>query len=70
MTSQNSRLEVKIDTDVGRLEDKVDSQGSELRDEMRAASVRVSNSELEQARLNGINSVLAFHLHTHDIPGN
>ena len=27
MNSQNSRLEAKIDTDVGRLEAKVDSQG-------------------------------------------
>ena len=59
MNSQNSRLEAKIDTDVGRLEAKVDSQGRELRDEIRAMSVRVSNSELEQARLNGVNSVLA-----------
>ena len=70
MNSQNSRLEAKIDTEVGRLEATVDSEvgrleakidtyGRELRDEIRAMSERVSNSELEQARLNGVNSVLA-----------
>ena len=48
MNSQNSRLEAKIDT-----------YGRELRDEMRAMSARVSNSELEQTWLNGVNSVLA-----------
>ena len=70
MNSQNSRLEAKIDTDVGRLEAKVDSQGRELRDEIRAMSARVSNSELEQARLNGVNSVLASQTHSHETPGN
>ena len=70
MNSQNSRLEAKIDTEVGRLEATVDSEvgrleakidtyGRELRDEIRAMSERVSNSELEQARLNSVNSVLA-----------
>ena len=59
MNSQNSRLEAKIDTEVGRLEAKIDTYGRELRDEIRAMSERVSNSELEQARLNGVNSVLA-----------
>ena len=70
MNSQNSRLEANIDTEVGRLEATVDSEvgrleakidtyGRELRDEIRAMSERVSNSELEQARLNGVNSVLA-----------
>ncbi len=59
MHSQNTRLEAKVD-----------AQGSELRDEIRAMSERVSNSELEQARLNGVNSVLASQTHTHDTPGN
>ncbi len=81
MNSQNSRLEAKIDTEVGRLEATVDSEvgrleakidtyGRELRDEIRAMSVRVSNSELEQARLNGVNSVLASQTHSHETPGN
>ncbi len=69
MNSQNSRLEAKIGTEVGKLEAEIDSQGRELKDEMRAISVRVSNSELEQARLNGVNSVLAGQTHTHDTPG-
>ena len=31
---------------------------------------RPSEAELEQARLNGVNSVLASQTHTHDTPGN
>ena len=53
----------------GRLETKVESQGKELRDEMREQGRRVSQAELDQARLNGVNSVLLRHTHTHEGTG-
>ncbi len=70
--SQSNRLESKID-DLGReLRAEMEAQGRELRAEMEAQGEkieaqgkRVSDSELEQARLNGVNSVLANQAHTH-----
>ena len=38
----------------------------ELRAEVRLAAQRVSDAELEQARLNGVNSVLTAQSHTHE----
>jgi len=73
MNSQSSRLEAKIDAQSeemraqGReLEAKIDAQGRELRAEIIAQGQRVSDAELEQARLNGINSVLTQFAHTHE----
>lgn len=60
---QSSRSDARLD----RLEAKLEAQGDDLRAEIRLASQRVSDSELEQARLNGVNSVLERHLHTHDV---
>ena len=48
------------------LEAKIESQGKELRDEIKEQGTRVSQSELDQARLNGVNSVLLRHTHTHE----
>ena len=48
------------------LEAKIDSQGRELRAEIIAQGQRVSDAELENARLNGVNSVLTRFAHTHE----
>ena len=55
-----------IDAQGKELEAKIDTQGRELRAEIIAQGRRVSESELEQARLNGINSVLTQFAHTHE----
>ena len=52
-----------------RLEAKMDAQGKELRAEIETQGKRVSQSELEQARLNGVNSVLLQQTHTHQNVG-
>ena len=51
INSQSSRLETKID---------------ELKEEMETQGKRVSDSELEQARLDGVNSVLLNQTHTYE----
>ena len=61
MNRQSSRLETKIDTQGKELEAKIDAQSQDIREQGR----RVSQAELEQARLNGVNSVLARQIHTH-----
>lgn len=48
------------------LEAKIDAQGKELRAEIIEQGRRVSDAELENARLNGVNSVLTRLAHTHD----
>ncbi len=65
MNSQSGRLEAKIDA---QGED-IDAQGKELRAEIIAQGQRVSDAELEQARLNGVNSVLTRFAHTHEPKG-
>lgn len=59
-----------------RLDAKIDAQGRELRAEIReqgdrveAQGARVSQAELDQARLNGVNSVLMQQTHTHEATG-
>ena len=70
-------LESKIETQGRELKAEIETQGRELRAEIETRSnrleaevklqgQRVSNSELEQARLNGINSVLLAQTHTHE----
>ena len=44
----------------------LEAQMQELRAEVRLAGQRVSDAELEQARLNGVNSVLTAQSHTHE----
>ena len=56
----------KIDTQGKELHEKIDAQGRELRAEIIAQGQRVSDAELEQARLNGVNSVLTQFAHTHE----
>ena len=56
--SQASRLEARMDRFEDRIEEKIEVMGR-----------RVTDSELEQARLNGVNSVLAGQTHTHQTTG-
>ena len=76
INNQSSRLEAKIDTQSEHLEAKIDTQGKELRDEIRAQGTRieaqgarVSQAELDQARINGVNSVILRQTHTHEATG-
>ena len=67
--SQVKDFKDEVRADITRLETTMNAQVKELRDEMRAMAARVSNSELEQARLNGINSILGEQTHTHEVSG-
>ena len=66
----------QINNQSGRLESKIETQGRELRDEIRvqgnrieAQGTRVSQAELDQARMNGVNSVILQQTHTHEATG-
>ena len=63
---QSSRSDAKIDRFEVKLETEIKERGERLESEIRLMSRRVSDSELEQARLNGVNSVLANQTHTHE----
>ena len=58
INSQSSRLEANIET-----------QGKELRDEIKEQGRRVSQAELDQTRINGVNSVIFHQTHTHETTG-
>ena len=62
MREGDARLQAQIQEQGARLE----AQMQELRAEVRQAGQRVSDAELEQARLNGVNSVLTGQTHTHE----
>ena len=64
---QSSRSDARLDRLEAKIENKIEAQGESLRAEIRLASQRVSDSELEQARLNGVNSVLERQTHTHEV---
>ena len=56
-----------------RVDAKIEAQGAEIKAlgekleaEIKAQGQRVSDSELEQARLNGVNSVVTRQAHTHE----
>ena len=59
----------QINSQSSRLETKMEEQGKELRAEIAKQGKRVSQSELDQARMNGVNSVLLRHAHTHETLG-
>ena len=64
--TQGRELRAEIETQGKELRAEIETQGKELRAEIEAQGQRVSQSELEQARLNGVNSVLIQHIHTHE----
>ena len=59
----------QINNQSSRLETKIETQGNELRAEIIEQGKRVSQSELDQARLNGVNSVLLQQTHTPETLG-
>ncbi len=59
----------QINSQSSRLETKMEEQGKELRAEIAEQGKRVAQSELDQARMNGVNSVLLRHTHTHETLG-
>ena len=66
MIRQSNRLQDAIDTQGRELRAEMNEQGRELRAEMQEQGTRVSQAELDQARINGVNSVLLRHTHTHE----
>lgn len=77
---QSGRSDAKIDrldARIDRLDAKIESQGERISTEIRAEireqsrrieeqGRRVSDVELEQARLNGVNSVIVNQIHSHE----
>ena len=73
---QSGRSDAKIDrldARIVRLDAKIESQGERISTEIREQSRRieeqgrrVSDVELEQARLNGVNSVIVNQIHSHE----
>ena len=59
----------QINSQSGRLESKIELQGRELRNEIQEQGQRVSQAELDQARMNGVNSVILQQTHTHEATG-
>ena len=67
--TQGKELNAKIDAQSKELNAKIETQGKELQAEIRAQGRRVSQVELDQARMNGVNSVLLQQTHTHERAG-
>lgn len=65
MSNQSNRLEAKIDAQGRELRDEIREQGARIE----AQGTRVSQAELDQARINGVNSVLMQQTHTHESLG-
>ena len=65
VSHQSSRLETKIDTQGRELRDEIREQGTRIE----AQGTRVSQAELDQARMNGVNSVILQQTHTHESQG-
>ena len=69
--ARNSRIRLKRKARNSEPRWKIMSTGSGLRlkrrdERIEAQGQRVSQAELDQARLNGVNSVLVQHIHTHE----
>ena len=62
MNSQSTRLQEAIDTQGRELRAEMKEQGEDIK----AQGARVSQAELEEARLNGVNSALLRQAHTHE----
>ena len=56
----------ELTDEIEELRTDMETQGRELRAEIKEQGRRVSDSELEQARLSGVNSVLLAQTHTHE----
>jgi nucleotide-binding universal stress UspA family protein len=65
-TSVSNRFDAGLQDQGERLGAEIRAQGERLEAEIRAQGQRVSDVELEQARLNGVNSVVIGQAHTHE----
>ncbi len=65
LAESHRRPPTKLDDSCRRLEAMTDAHRFDTQPMM----ARPSEAELEQARLNGVNSVLSLQTHTHDTPG-
>ena len=71
--SQAGRFDTRMDRledRMGRFEDRMAEFEDRIDEKIEIVGRRVTDSELEQARLNGVNSVLAGQTHTHETVGN
>ena len=66
MQEQGRELRAEMQEQGRELRVEMNEQGRELRAEMQEQGARVSQAELDQARINGVNSVLLRHTHTHE----
>ncbi len=66
LNAQGDRLNAEIRAQGDRLDAEIRAQGGRLDAEIRAQGVRLNEAEREQARLEGVNSVLRIHSHTHE----
>ena len=64
--TQGRELRAEIETQSRELRAEIETRSNRLEAEIKLQGQRVSNSELEQARLNGVNSVLLAQTHTHE----
>ena len=70
MHSQSNRLDAEIRAQGDRLDAEIRTQSAEIRAQnakIDAQNGRLSETEREQARLEGVNSVLRLHSHTHEV---
>ena len=63
--TQGKELSSKIETQGKELEDKIEAQTSEIRDMGERFSRKVTDVEIEQARLNAVNEIILDDRHTH-----
>ena len=64
-----SELRTELRAEIRAQGDRFEQRHSELRADIRDQGSRLSESEREQARLEGVNSVLLRHTHTHEPHG-
>ena len=64
--SQRGQLESRIEELDVKLSSEIREQVGELRDELREQGNKVTEATLDQARLDGVNSVLLYQSHTHE----
>ena len=66
---RDNELRAEIRAQGDRFEQRHNELRAELRADIQGMSSRISESEREQARLEGVNSVLLRHTHTHEPHG-
>ena len=62
----HNELRAELMAEIRAQSEKSEQRDNELRAEIRAQGTRISEAEREQARLEGVNSVLLRYTHTHE----